>query len=64
MCGQISIVLGASNKGSGETVQILPRDFAFRRCDQYQIFRLFSKTCYKQPLKRKTKNWFSRPIIT
>ena len=23
----------------------------------------YSKTCLKQPLKKKTKNWFSRPII-
>ena len=24
---------------------------------------LYSKTCLKRPLKKKTKNWFSRPII-
>ena len=23
----------------------------------------YSKTCLKRPLKKKTKNWFSRPII-
>ena len=23
----------------------------------------YSKTCPKRPLKEKTKNWFSRPII-
>ena len=25
---------------------------------------MYSKTCLKQPLKRKTKNWVSRPIVT
>ena len=24
---------------------------------------MYSKTCLKQPLKKKTKSWFSRPII-
>ena len=24
---------------------------------------LYSKTCLKRPLKKKTKNWFSGPII-
>ena len=24
---------------------------------------IYSKTCLKGPLKNKTKNWFSRPII-
>ena len=24
---------------------------------------IYRKTCLKQPLKKKTKNWFSRPII-
>ena len=24
---------------------------------------LYSKTCLNQPLKKKTKNWLSRPII-
>ena len=23
----------------------------------------YSKTCLKRPLKKKTKNWFSRPLI-
>ena len=26
--------------------------------------KAYSKTCLKWPLKKKTKNWFSRPIIT
>ena len=30
------------------------------RCKYYIIY---SKTCLKRPLKTKTKNWFSRPII-
>ena len=25
---------------------------------------VYSKTCHKRPLKKKTENWFSRPIIT
>ena len=25
--------------------------------------KIYSKTCLKQALKKKTKNWFSRPII-
>ena len=29
----------------------------------YQHDYRYSKTCVKQPLKKKTKNWLSRPII-
>ena len=29
-----------------------------------QFNTIYSKTCLKRPLKNKTKNWFSRPIIT
>ena len=32
-----------------------------RQISHYQ--GLYSKTCLKQPLKKKTKNWFSIPII-
>ena len=27
------------------------------------LFFFYSKTCLKWPLKKKTKNWFSRPIM-
>ena len=29
----------------------------------YRKIFVYSKTCLKRPLKKKTKNWFSRPII-
>ena len=28
------------------------------------VYTLYSKTCLKQPLKKKTENWFSRPNFT
>ena len=38
--------------------------FAARRYDKHQTLKRCSKTCLKRPLEKKTKNWFSRPIIT
>ena len=32
--------------------------------DSLGIYLHYSKTCLKWPLKEKTKNWFSRPILT
>ena len=28
-----------------------------------QFYQNYNKTCHKRPLKKNTKNWFSRPII-
>ena len=37
--------------------------FAMLLFPKRKVSYIYSKTCLKQPLKKKTENWFSRPII-
>ena len=37
-------------------------DFA-HNIEKFEKKLIYSKTCLKRPLKKKTKNWFSIPII-
>ena len=45
-------------------VSIKGSQVGISRLKYNSVYEDYSKTCLKRPLKKKTKDWFSRPIIT
>ena len=71
---EIILKLDTTNSG-GDTIKIFFFYFKLKwlfhsaelicMCNNSSIENVYySKTCLRRPLKKKTKNWFSRPIIT